>query len=69
MGRKEAQRSLNLQDEIDKLNRSGIIHSVRNPSDLDEAPGAYKNIDIVMQNQTDLVNIEVELTPLAVVKG
>ena len=37
--------------------------------DLDEASSAYKNIDIVMENQKDLVEIENQLTPLAVVKG
>jgi tRNA-splicing ligase RtcB len=36
---------------------------------LDEAPGAYKNVDIVMENQKDLVDILVELKPLAVIKG
>jgi tRNA-splicing ligase RtcB len=37
--------------------------------DLDEAPDAYKDIDVVMKNQEDLVDIVVELTPLAVIKG
>ena len=30
---------------------------------------AYKNIDVVMENQSDLVDILVELSPLAVIKG
>jgi len=51
------------------LDEKGIIHSIRSKSDLDEAPGAYKNIDIVMENQKDLVDIVVELSPLAVIKG
>lgn len=38
-------------------------------ADYGEAPGAYKDIDVVMQNQADLVEILVELKPLAVVKG
>jgi tRNA-splicing ligase RtcB len=37
--------------------------------DLDEAPGAYKDIDEVMKNQEDLVKITVELKPIAVIKG
>lgn len=37
--------------------------------DLDEAPSAYKNIKDVMKNQEDLVDILIELSPLAVVKG
>lgn len=69
MGRKQAQRELVLEEEIEKLNSKGIVHSIRNTRDLDEAPGAYKNIDIVMENQADLVNILVELSPLAVIKG
>ena len=67
MGRKEAQRTLSLEDEQKKL--EGIIHSVRNVKDLDEAPGSYKDIDVVMNNQKDLVDILVELTPLGVIKG
>ncbi len=69
MGRKQAQRELNLQEEINKLNEKGIIHGIRNQKDLDEAAGAYKNIDKVMANQEDLVKIKVRLEPLAVVKG
>lgn len=69
LGRKQAQRELILEEEIKKLNNQGIVHSIRNTKDLDEAPGAYKNIDVVMENQSDLVDILVELSPLAVIKG
>ena len=69
MGRKEAQRTLNLENERRLLDEKGVIHAVRNTENLDEAPGAYKDIDIVMEEQKDLVKILVELTPLAVVKG
>lgn len=69
LGRKKAQKVLDLKTEIDALNKKGIIHSIRNQKDLDEAPSAYKNIDIVMENQKDLVEIMIELSPLAVVKG
>lgn len=37
--------------------------------DFSEAPQAYKDLDVVMENQKDLVEIMVELKPLAVVKG
>ena len=47
----------------------GILHSIRGSKQLDEAPSAYKDISVVMKNQEDLVEILVELTPLAVVKG
>lgn len=69
MGRKQAERTLVLEDEQKLLNDKGIIHSIRNKSDLDEATGAYKNIDEVMNNQKDLVDIVVKLEPLGVIKG
>ena len=67
MGRKEARRTLTVEGETQKL--AGVIHSIRSEKDLDEAPGAYKDISEVMANQRDLVDIEIELTPLAVIKG
>lgn len=69
LSRKKAQNTLSLEEEIARLDNQNIIHAIRNKKDLDEAPGAYKNIDIVMENQKDLVDIEVELTPMAVIKG
>ncbi|KMQ52766.1 Protein RtcB [Chitinispirillum alkaliphilum] len=69
LGRKQAQRELSLREEKKRLDDLNIIHSIRNVSDLDEAAGAYKNIEQVMINQSDLVQIEVELNPLAVIKG
>ena len=69
MGRKQAIRELDLATEKKLLDDQGIIHGIRNASDLDEASGAYKDISEVMENQKDLVTIMVELTPLAVIKG
>lgn len=69
MGRKQAQRQLDLAREQKRLEDQGIIHSIRHVRDLDEAAGAYKNIDEVIENQIDLVEIIVELRPLAVIKG
>lgn len=69
MGRKEAQRTLDLSAEIEIMNSQGIIHGIESIEQLDEAPTAYKDIDLVMSNQNDLVKILVELHPLAVVKG
>lgn len=37
--------------------------------DFGEAPGAYKSIDEVMKNQSDLVDVVHKMRPLAVVKG
>jgi tRNA-splicing ligase RtcB (3'-phosphate/5'-hydroxy nucleic acid ligase) len=69
MGRNQAQKNLNLEEEIKNLNDKGVIHAIRGIKDLDEAPGAYKPIDEVMRNQEDLVEILVELSPLGVIKG
>jgi tRNA-splicing ligase RtcB len=69
MGRKQAQKTLDLNTELKKLDDQGIIHSIRTVKDLDEASGAYKDIDAVMENQKDLVTIEKTLVPIAVIKG
>lgn len=69
MGRNQAIKSLDLVAEIKRLDDQGIIHGIRNASDLDEAAGAYKPIDKVMVNQKNLVETLVELSPLAVIKG
>jgi tRNA-splicing ligase RtcB len=69
LSRKKARVNLDLKSEIARLDKEGIIHSIRHARDLDEAPGAYKNINEVMENQNDLVDILVELSPLAVIKG
>ena len=61
MGRNQAEKELNLEEEIKKLDDQKILHAIRGKKDLDEAPGAYKNIDVVMENQKDLVEILVEL--------
>lgn len=69
MGRKQAQKVLDLEIEQRCLNEKGVIHSIRNVKDLDEAPSAYKDIIQVMDNQIDLVEIVIKLEPLGVVKG
>jgi len=69
MGRKEAMRRLNIDEETKMMNDKGIIHDIRSMEDLDEAPSAYKNIDTVMEEQQNLVEIIEELTPIAVIKG
>lgn len=69
LGRNEAQKKLSVEEEIRKLDRLGVIHSIRSKKDLDEAPSAYKDIEQVMKNQQDLVDILTKLKPLAVIKG
>ena len=67
MGRKQAQRELNLESEQQRM--EGIVHGLRTTKNLEEAPSAYKDIDTVMSNQEDLVEITTKLTPLASIKG
>lgn len=69
LGRKQAQRELDLKAEIARLEAQGILHAIRHKKDLEEAAGAYKDIDQVMEKQRDLVAIVTTLHPLAVVKG
>jgi tRNA-splicing ligase RtcB len=69
MSRTKAKNELDLAEEQKKLDDQGIIHSIRNKDDLEEAVSAYKDIDTVMENQEDLVEVLVKLKPLAVIKG
>jgi tRNA-splicing ligase RtcB len=69
LGRKQAIRELDLAQEIKLLEDQNILHSIRHKSDLDEAANAYKNIDVVMKNQEDLVDIVVEFHAMAGFKG
>jgi tRNA-splicing ligase RtcB (3'-phosphate/5'-hydroxy nucleic acid ligase) len=69
MGRNAARKRLDFREQKEMLDKQGIVHAVRSQNDLDEAPGSYKDIDLVMEYQNDLVDIETELKPLAVIKG
>lgn len=67
MGRGEAIKTLSLEEEQNKM--GDILGKPRSQDKVDEAPGAYKDIDTVMSNQTDLVKIKVKLLPMANMKG
>lgn len=69
LSRTAARNELSVEIEVAQLDARGIIHSIRSVKDLDEAPGAYKDIDEVMRMQSDLVRPLVELSPIAVIKG
>lgn len=69
MSRTQARKTLDLKEERAALDDLGILHAIRHKSDLDEAPGSYKDIDEVIALQEDLVNVEVTLLPIAVIKG
>ena len=67
MSRTRAKKDLCLYDELGKM--GSIIHGMTSEKYLDEAVGAYKDIDIVMENQKDLVKIVTTLRPLVSIKG
>jgi tRNA-splicing ligase RtcB len=70
MGRREARRNIPVHQVLEDLKRIGVEISTRNLKELaEEAQQAYKDIDRVMEQQTDLVDIDVKLIPLGVVKG
>ena len=69
MGRNAAKLNLKLADEIALMDNQNIIHCIKTIDDLDEAPDAYKDIDTVIKNESDLVSVISELKPLAVIKG
>jgi len=59
--------ALDFEEQRDLL--KDVVHGMDSVKKLDEAPGAYKNIGVVMGNQTDLIDIEVELTAIGNIKG
>jgi|SRR5690625_200935 len=69
MSRNRARKTLSVKEETRQLSEMGVLHAIRGKADLDEAPSSYKDIIKVMELQKDLVAIEVELKPLAVIKG
>jgi len=70
MSRTKARKGLSLEKEQAKLKDCGVIsHGLKGAENLDEAPGSYKDIDVVMENQKDLVTIRHRLKPVASIKG
>ena len=69
MSRAAARRKLDLNEERKFLTDQGILHAIRHKGDLDEAPSSYKDIEEVMANQEALVEVQIKLQPLAVIKG
>ena len=69
LSRTAAINQLDMETEVQRLNERGIIHAIRNKSDLQEAPSAYKDIDEVIDNQLDLIAVKTRLLPIAVIKG
>jgi len=68
LSRTEA-RQLDIKAEVKMLNNLGIVHGIRSIQDMEECPSAYKDINQVLQDEADLVNPVIKLTPIAVLKG
>lgn len=66
MSRTEAKRRFNTRDL--EAQTAGI-ECRKDKGVVDEIPGAYKDIDVVMQNQTDLVEVVHTLKQVVCVKG
>lgn len=69
LSRTAAIASLDLQAEVAQLEAKGIVHAIRSQDDMQEATGAYKDIEEVIANQTDLIKVKTKLLPIAVIKG
>ena len=69
LSRTAAIKQLDMQEEISRLESKGIIHAIRNQSDMQEATGAYKDIEQVIAQESDLVQVSTRLLPVAVIKG
>lgn len=69
LSRKAAIRTLDMNAEVQSLEAKGIIHAIRCQDDMQEASGAYKDIESVIANEQDLVRIRTKLMPVAVIKG
>jgi tRNA-splicing ligase RtcB (3'-phosphate/5'-hydroxy nucleic acid ligase) len=66
MSRSEAKRSFT---RVDLAEQTAGVECRKDGGVLDEIPGAYKNIDEVMDNQGDLVSVEHTLKQVLCVKG
>lgn len=69
LSRKAAIHTLDMKAEVKNLEAKGIIHAIRCQDDMQEASGAYKDIEEVIANESDLVKVKTKLLPIAVIKG
>jgi tRNA-splicing ligase RtcB len=66
LGRKEAQRTLNMEQFTEAM--TGVVALVTAET-LDESPFAYKSIFDVMRQQTDMVEVVAHVKPMLNIKG
>lgn len=66
MSRGAAKKQFTLEDVF---KQTAGVECKKDASVIDELPGAYKDIDVVMKNQEDLVEVVAELRQIVCVKG
>jgi len=66
MGRRQARRTLSTNDFAQAVART---YSTPSQAYIDEAPQAYKNIDLVLNSQDDLVTVVRKLVPVITLKS
>ena len=70
LGRKETGRRYSNQSVIERIKSKGIFLSKASPEDTAaEGKDGYKDIDVVISNQLDLIEVTNRLTQIAVIKG
>lgn len=69
LSRTAAIKELDMAEEVKRLEAKGIVHAIRCQKDMEEASGAYKDIEEVIANEADLVKVRTRLLPIAVIKG
>ena len=69
MSRIMAIKTLDMEQEVAQLEAKGIVHAIRSQEDMQEASGAYKDIEEVIANELDLIQVKTRLLPVAVIKG
>ena len=69
MSRSAAIKTLDMAEEVAQLEAKDIVHAIRCQDDMQEASGAYKDIETVIKNELDLVKVKTRLLPIAVIKG
>lgn len=69
MSRIMAIKTLDMEQEVAQIEAKGIVHAIRSQEDMQEASGAYKDIEEVIANELDLIQVKTRLLPVAVIKG
>lgn len=69
MGRAQSKRSFTPQQIAEEMKRLGIVHRASKSGLVEESGWSYKDVNMVMASQSELVETVRRLRPLAVLKG